>query len=88
MTKYIRKHGHEALKHENSWIVLNSEAFTVTALNETGGYCWQLLKHPQTDTSLVRSMKEQFQTEGDQMEEDVRLFLVNLLELDLIENAG
>lgn len=89
MNKYVRneKYGVTA-NFDNESIILNSDQFTVTKINDIGGFCWSLLQQPQTVHSLAQAIREEFVGVDETVEEDIHHFLSDLLKLHLINNAS
>lgn len=88
-TQYIQKGNYEGTELDGEWIILNSDQFTVTKLNHVGGYCWSLLKEPQTSEALTRKVMQDFSVDlsGELVKNDVEDFLSNLLKCGLIKNV-
>lgn len=89
MSQYIRKNNYETTSFEDEWIVLNTDNYTITRLNETGGFCWSLLGEVQTIQSLTKAVSEKYGSIEHQkeVEADLALFLENLIECGLVEHA-
>jgi hypothetical protein len=78
----------EALEVEKEWMVLHADQFTVTVMNELGGFCWTLLREPQSLESLTdECLKEYSGVTGEQAAEDIRGFLTKLMDIGLIQHA-
>lgn len=86
-TQYIQKGNYEATELDGEWIILNTDQFTITKLNDEGGYCWSMLNEVQTTDSLTHSLLEKFSiTENElQVKKDIEEFLANLFQCGLIE---
>jgi hypothetical protein len=87
MVTYIQKDHFEVTRLDDEWILLNAEAFTVTRLNELGGYCWNLLNEEQSVESLVKAIEKEFPTMEDICNEDIEGFLDELQKYGLITHA-
>lgn len=89
MPKYIQKGKYGANELEGEWIILNTDEYTVTKINEVGGYCWSLLNEIQTVESLTAALMQNFSSEApiSQVKQDVEKFLTNLLQCGLIEHV-
>jgi hypothetical protein len=87
MTYYIQKGNYDATELDGEWIILNTDQYTITKLNDVGGYCWTLLKEVQTVDSLLNSVTKRFtySANGQQVKEDLEDFLDNLLQCELIQ---
>ncbi|MEY2192737.1 PqqD family protein [Neobacillus sp. BF23-41] len=89
MTHYIQKGNYEATELDGEWIVLNTDQYSITKLNDEGGYCWSLLNKVQTVDSLTQSLLEKFSTTENvrQVKKDMEEFLANLVQCGLIEHV-
>lgn len=85
MTQYIQSSPYETVQLDNEWIVMNTDQFTVTKLNQIGGYCWTLLQQPQTISSLISEIKKNFKLETKAS--DLETFIVELMEYGLVKHA-
>ncbi len=89
MIKYIRNEKYDvAANFDNEWIILNSDQFTVTKINDIGGFCWSLLHQPQSVISLALAIREEFVGVDETVEEDIHNFLSDLLKFNLITHAS
>jgi hypothetical protein len=89
MTNYIRKEDYEVFELDDEWMILNSGDFTVTVLNEVGGFCWSLLDESCSVPDMVQAITDQYELNGKSIEGDIELFLANLYQCGLVErNAG
>jgi formylmethanofuran dehydrogenase subunit A len=87
--QYIKKSDYETAQLDDEWIVLNTDQYTITKLNETGGYCWSLLSKGQTVDSLYEAILDKFAPESwKTVKEDIQSFLLELHEYGLIEANG
>lgn len=89
MTQYKQKGNYELTELDGDWIILNTDQFTITKLNEAGGHCWSLLKKPQTIESLSDSIFDLFPSVGnkEQIKEDVEDFINHLTMCGLIQHV-
>ncbi|NYE03873.1 hypothetical protein F4694_000592 [Bacillus niacini] len=85
MVEYIRKSTFETVHFDGEVIILNTDNYTLTKLNETGGFCWSLLNESQSVESLRESIFRHFETENNNVQGDIEVFLEGLLECDLIK---
>jgi hypothetical protein len=89
MDQYIRKNNYETTSFDGEWIVLNTDNYMITRLNETGGFCWSLLGEAQSVQSLSQAVARKFTLiELKDVEEDIVAFLDNLIECGLVEHAS
>lgn len=86
MTQYIRNHQFDAVQLDKEWIILNSDAYTVTKLNETGGLCWSLLSEVQTPSTLAAYIQRKYGYK--QNEQEIEWFLTDLVKYGLVQYAG
>ncbi|PLR84037.1 PqqD family protein [Bacillus canaveralius] len=86
MNQYVHKNNYEATQLEDEWIILNTVDYTVTRLNETGGFCWTLLSEAQSVESLSDAIQQKFCPDSDTVKADVEAFLANLMECGLIHH--
>lgn len=87
MPFYKQKSSFEAAELDGEWVILNTEQYTVTKLNQVGGYCWNLLKEHQTVESLAEAVAENFSAEVSEINRDIEDFLTRLLQFELIQYA-
>lgn len=85
---YIQKNNYDSTQLDEEWIILNTENFTVTKLNEIGGFCWNLLKEPQTIDSIIREIESNYSVLDLDIKQHVDVFLDDLIKCGLIENAS
>lgn len=88
MTAYVRKSEADAVELDGEWIILNMEEYTVTTINEVGGFCWELLRDKQTPESITQAVMEAYHTEGETIESDIHAFLDHLNRCGLLEDAS
>lgn len=90
MAQYIHKGKYEATELDGEWIILNTDDYTVTKLNEVGGICWSLLSEAQTSETLAQSLMEKFSlSENDiKIRKDIDEFLLNLSQCGLLQHVG
>ncbi|WP_368657345.1 PqqD family protein [Metabacillus halosaccharovorans] len=87
MQHYIKKDDYETVQLDNEWIIMNTDQFTVTKLNEIGGFCWSLLEKPQTINALTQSVMVQFNIDQVNLSNHINDFLQELMEYGLIQHA-
>ncbi|WP_409290484.1 PqqD family protein [Peribacillus sp. SCS-37] len=88
MSLYIQRKNYEAAQLEDEWVILNTDTFTITRLNEAGGACWSLLKEAHSAESLSRELGSMFSAEAHHLRKDVEVFLQELAGVGLIQHAG
>ncbi len=86
---YIKLGEFETTQLEDEWIVLNTENFTITTLNEVGGYCWSLLNEIQSVDTLSERVIDKFSppVEKEIIKKDIDTFILRLIECGLIKDA-
>ncbi|NOV00225.1 PqqD family protein [Paenibacillus planticolens] len=87
MTEYVRMNDYESIQLEMEWIILNTDEFTLTKLNEVGGYCWSLLGIPQTVSSISEAVRKEYESACETVEEDVEAFLKDMVGRGLVQYA-
>ncbi|MFJ7754506.1 PqqD family protein [Peribacillus muralis] len=87
MVQYIHSKHVEATQLGEEWIILHTENFTVTKLNEIGGFCWGLLDQAQTVDSLVQSLSDRYAVMEEISKRDIESYLLDLLQFGLIKHA-
>lgn len=86
---YMRSIDAEALEVEEEWMVLHADQFTVTVMNELGGFCWSLLGEPQSLESLSAACLQAYGGVGmEEASADIESFLGTLMEIGLVRHAG
>ncbi|ULL16613.1 PqqD family protein [Paenibacillus sp. H1-7] len=88
MTKYVRKNDYEAIQLDGEWIILDADNYTVTKLNETGGFCWSLFTEAQSIETLMHAVRDRYKQVDETIEQDLEAFLSDLYQCGLIENAS
>lgn len=87
MTQYIKKSDYEAVQLDDQWIILNTDQFTVTKLNDLGGYCWSLLDSPQTVERMTQLIEEKYLLDNNSLSSSIQEFLQELIEYGLVQHA-
>ena len=85
MVQFIQKNSFEATHIEDEWIILDTEQFTVTRLNELGGFCWLKLREAQTVDSLHAAIDLEYGAESEK--DSIDKFLLDLKKCGLICHA-
>lgn len=85
MNQFIQKSNYETTYFDGEWIILNTDNYTLTKLNETGGVCWSLLSELQSVETLSDAIFKQFNSQCEGIQEDIKSFLDELLEYGLIK---
>ncbi|MBT2679809.1 PqqD family protein [Bacillus sp. ISL-35] len=85
MVQFIQKNSFEATQIEDEWIILDTDQYTVTRVNDLGGFCWSKLCEAQTVDSLQTAIDQEY---GAECEKDsVVKFLTDLEKCGLIRHA-
>jgi hypothetical protein len=87
MTQYIQKNNYETTKLDDEWIILNTDNYTITKLNDLGGFCWTLLQETQTINSLHQAIESEYNLTNEKIESDIETFLSDLIKYGLINDA-
>lgn len=85
MVQFIQKNSFEATHIEDEWIILDTDQYTVTRLNDLGGFCWLKLREAQTVESLHTAIDQVFGAECEK--ESIDKFLTDLEKCGLIHHA-
>ncbi|MFC0216445.1 PqqD family protein [Paenibacillus chartarius] len=88
MNRYIQKERYETVHMDGEWIVLNTSDYTVTKLNEVGGFCWSLLAEPQSIQSLQEALHERYDGVADDAAIDLDAFIADLLACGLLRHVS
>jgi hypothetical protein len=89
MNRFVQTSNCDATVLDGEWIILNTNQYTITKLNDIGGHCWSLLSEIQTADTITQSILDKFPgTEGEQqVKNDIEEFLENLLRCGLIQDV-
>lgn len=60
MVQFIQKNSFEATQIEDEWIILDTDQYTVTRLNDLGGFCWLKLREAQSVDSLQEAIDREY----------------------------
>jgi|HigsolmetaGSP12D_1036236.scaffolds.fasta_scaffold01176_3 hypothetical protein len=82
---YRRMEDVEALDMDGEPILLDQRTFTVTKLNETGGFIWESLAETRTREELVALVSSRYDADREAVSGDLDLFLKQMMEIGLIE---
>lgn len=85
MVHFIQKNSFEATLIEDEWIILDTDQFTVTRLNDLGGFCWLKLREAQTVDSLSEAIDQEYGSTCEKTSIDK--FLSDLMKCGLIDHA-
>lgn len=88
MKRYIRKQDFETTVLDDEWLILDSQAYTITTLNEVGGYCWDLLSTQRTVYEISNSLQKRYTFTTKSVEEDIANFLTDLMKYGLVKYAN
>lgn len=88
MTSYIHKEKFEVLELDGESVILNSDAFMVTTLNEVGGFCWSLLHEACTIQQIIQTVRTHYAIEDEAIEQDIEQFVTHLMDCELIRHAS
>ncbi len=85
MVQFIQKNSFEATHIDDEWIILDTDQYTVTRLNDLGGFCWLKLREAQTVESLQMAIDEEYSAECEK--DAIDKFLFDLEKCGLICHA-
>ncbi|WP_226677950.1 PqqD family protein [Mesobacillus jeotgali] len=85
MVHFIQKSCFEATQIEDEWIILDTDQYTVTRLNDLGGFCWLKLREAQTVGSLHVAIDQEYGAVCERGSVDQ--FLSDLINCGLIRHA-
>jgi hypothetical protein len=85
MVQFIQKNSFDATHIEDEWIILDTEQFTVTRLNELGGFCWRKLREVQSVDTLHKAIDQEYGAVCEKTAIDN--FLNDLMKCGLISHA-
>jgi hypothetical protein len=88
-TQYMQTANCEATELDGEWIILNPNQYTITKLNDIGGFCWSLLSDVQTVESMTQLIMEKFPAVESErrVKKDIEVYLEHLLQCGLIQYA-
>ncbi|MCR8635417.1 PqqD family protein [Paenibacillus radicis (ex Xue et al. 2023)] len=84
---YVQTSNCEAVELDGEWIILNTDEFTVTKLNEMGGFCWSLLSQSQSIFSMIEAIHDHYELDDNKAEQDMEAFLADMMKYGLVQNA-
>ncbi|OXM85206.1 PqqD family protein [Paenibacillus rigui] len=87
MTQYVWRNQYETVELDGEWIILNTDSFTVTKLNDLGGFCWTLLQSAQTLPALLQAVHEQYEAVSPTAEQELESFVTDLMQRGLLKYA-
>ncbi|CAN7588946.1 PqqD family protein [Rossellomorea sp. LjRoot5] len=88
--RYVQRKKYEASQFDDEWIILNTDLYTVTKVNEVGGFCWSLLESAQTIDSIAAAVAGHFNISEthETIIDDIRDFIMELQHYGLVEYAS
>jgi Coenzyme PQQ synthesis protein D (PqqD) len=89
-TMYMQRSECEATQLEDEWVILDTHFYTITKINEVGGFCWSLLTQPRSLDMLVQAVEEEYNAElsTETVKQDIEKFLSDLMSYGLVEHAS
>lgn len=87
MTRYLRMNDYESIQLDAEWIILNTDEYSLTKLNEVGGFCWSLLGAAQTVSSLSEAIRQEYDVPEETVEQDIAAFLQDMVARGLVQHA-
>ncbi|WP_404405943.1 PqqD family protein [Jeotgalibacillus malaysiensis] len=78
----------EKMVFNDEAVILHAEQFTVTTLNETGLFCWELLKQGKTIDEIRQQLLLVYDAPPEIIERDLELFLRDMQQKGLVGNES
>ncbi len=88
MTKYVQKNNYDITQVDDEWIILDTDNYTVTTLNQVAGFCWHLLKEPVTVDTIIQNVQNNYLIPENPIKEDIETFILKLEKLGLVQHAS
>lgn len=76
----------EKMVFNDEAVILHAEQFTVTSLNETGLYCWELLNEGKTIGEIRQQLLAVYDAPPDVIERDLEIFFRDMQQKGLVAN--
>jgi Coenzyme PQQ synthesis protein D (PqqD) len=88
--KYVQRSQCEATQLEDEWVILDTHLYTITKINDVGGFCWSLLTQPKSLEMLVDAVSGEYRAESkrETIHQDIEKFLSDLMSCGLVEHAS
>lgn len=74
----------EIMELDQEWIVLDTEGFTITKINELGVYILDALKEQKKFEEIVEMIDRHYEVDVDAAREDASAFLEELIRIGLV----
>jgi len=87
MSAYKRSAMTETLRVDDEWIVMHTDRYTITTLNDAGGYCWSLLDRELSVGELAAAVSSKYERLEDEVSGEIEDFLRELAAHGLVESA-
>jgi hypothetical protein len=75
----------ESLKLDEDWLLINTQTFTLTKLEDLGGFIWSNLCESISRTQVIERVLDEYNAAKEQVVQDVDYFLNHLIQLNLLE---
>jgi hypothetical protein len=85
--RYQTAHHVETAQIDEEWIVLNTANYSVTKLNDSGGFCLSLLTESRSVDFLAKALMNRYEISWEQAVRDLGTFLPELQRLGLVEDV-
>ncbi|WJH32296.1 PqqD family protein [Paenibacillus sp. CC-CFT747] len=86
--RYVRSKDYDTVHMEGEWVILDADQFTVTKLNETGGFYWSLLAEPRSAEELLEKLGRHYTVPAGSAREELEEFLLHLVRCGLVEHEA
>jgi len=78
----------DAVELDGEWVLLDSQRYVVTKLNEAGGRVWGRLKEGATLEMLVADLVAEYEIDADRARMDIEAFVNRLSDAGMIEHVA
>ncbi|WP_227394752.1 PqqD family protein [Jeotgalibacillus aurantiacus] len=88
MRQYSLTGEQEKMSFNDEAVILHAEQFTVTTLNDTGLYCWELLNQGKSFEEIRTLLYVRYDAPPEQINQDLIDFMQDLERKGLVKNAS
>ncbi|AJD92685.1 hypothetical protein JMA_33680 [Jeotgalibacillus malaysiensis] len=78
----------EKMEFNDEAVILHAEQFTVTTLNETGLFCWELLSQGKTIDEIRQQLLAVYDAPPEVIERDLEVFFRDMQQKGLVGNES
>ncbi|RAP77472.1 PqqD family protein [Paenibacillus montanisoli] len=88
MTTHYKSVNHmEVIQMDDEWLALDTSTYSVTRLNESGGFCLSMLSEPRNSEDMASELENRYGISAEDAKRDVKVFLTHLLQIGLVNYA-